>query len=463
MEHESALQGFADASNGTRTMTSPGFNSSVDYVYNRLRKAGYNTQKVPFDFPDFEESAPSQLSIAGGKSFVNPTDFVTAEFSGGTNGPIDAKVVPTSDIVEPPSAEPSSTSGCEASDFPAETAGNIALVQRGTCFFVDKIANAKAAGAVAIMIYNEGQEGRTEALEFSGIPYDSLPVLSASYNTGKDLIAAAAAGSTVHLQIDATTQHTTQYNVIADSRWGDPNQTIVVGSHLDSVDAGPGINDNGSGSSQDLEIAESIAKLKLKPQRRIRFAFWGAEEEGLLGSTAYVAGLSDEAKKQILLNLNFDMVASPNFVRFVYDGDDTETAPPGSAGVKKAFTDWFASKGLASEPTAFDGRSDYGPFIAVGIPAGGLFSGAEEIKTPEQAQVYGGTAGEAFDSCYHQACDTIHNLNATAFDQFSDASAAVLWQYASSTAPLAKRRAAAPKVLAPTSANLPYAGPFSTK
>ena len=149
---------------------------------------------MPFDFPDFEESAPSQLAITGGKTYVNPTDFVTAEFSGGTNGPLDAKVVPTNDIVEPPSAEPSSTSGCEAADFPPETAGNIALVQRGTCFFVDKIANAKAAGAKAIIIYNEGQEGRTEALEFAGIPYDSLPVLSASYDTGKELIAAAASG-----------------------------------------------------------------------------------------------------------------------------------------------------------------------------------------------------------------------------------------------------------------------------
>ena len=98
----------------------------------------------------------------------------------------------------------------------------------------------------------------------------------------------------------------------------------------------------------------------------------------------------------------------------------------------------------------------------MGIPAGGLFSGAEEVKTPEQAAAYGGTAGQAFDSCYHQACDTIHNLNATAFDQFSDASAAVLWQYASSTTPLAKR-AAKPKVTEPTNAALPYAGPFATQ
>jgi Zn-dependent M28 family amino/carboxypeptidase len=228
------------------------------------------------------------------------------------------------------------------------------------------------------------------------------------------------------------------------------------------VAEGPGINDNGSGSSQDLEIAEQIAKLHLKPQRRIRFAFWAAEEEGLLGSTAYVDSLSDSARKQIALNLNFDMVASPNFARFVYDGDDTETAPPGSAGIKKAFGDAFTSKGLAWEPTPFDGRSDYGPFIAVGIPAGGLFSGAEEIKTPEQVPLYGGTAGEAYDHCYHQACDNIQNLNATAFDQFSDASATVLWQYASSTTPLAKR-AAKPKVLKANASSLPYAGPFAKK
>ena len=127
------------------------------------------------------------------------------------------------------------------------------------------------------------------------------------------------------------------------------------------------------------------------------------------------------------------MVASPNFVRFVYDGDGNETGIAGPAGsdvIEKVFTDYFSSIGLETDATAFDGRSDYGPFIAegIGIPAGGLFSGAEGIKTPQQAAVYGGTAGVAYDACYHQACDNLNNgadedgdnIDETSLSQLSD-------------------------------------------
>jgi Zn-dependent M28 family amino/carboxypeptidase len=130
-----------------------------------------------------------------------------------------------------------------------------------------------------------------------------------------------------------------------------------------------------------------------------------------------------------MLNLNYDMLASPNFVRFVYDGDSPDT-PPGSAEIETVFNDYFASKGPATEPTPLDGRSDYFLFIAFGVPAGGLFSGAEGIKTAEEAVIFGGVPGEAFDRCYHQACDTLSNLNDTALDQMSDAGATALVLYA---------------------------------
>lgn len=183
---------------------------------------------------------------------------------------------------------------------------------------------------------------------------------------------------------------------------------------------GRGSTTNGSGSSYNLESAIKLAGSGIKLENKVRFAFWGAEEEGLIGSTFYVNSLSDDEFSKILLNVNFDMIASPNYVRFVYDGDgsDTPTAgPPGSAQIEEVFNDYFDSIGLAHDPTAFDGRSDYGPFIARGAPAGGLFTGAEGIKTPAQAATYGGTAGVAYDHCYHQACDTINNLNLTGFDQ----------------------------------------------
>ncbi|MGH2589236.1 MAG: M28 family peptidase, partial [Actinomycetota bacterium] len=186
-----------------------------------------------------------------------------------------------------------------------------------------------------------------------------------------------------------------------------------------------------------LEIAEELAELGIEPANKLRFAFWGAEEEGLLGSEFYVSQLTRQQIGDIALNRNFDMLGSPNFVRFVYDGDGSDTpirGPAGSDAIEDVFLDYFAGQGLPVEATAFDGRSDYGPFIAVGIPAGGLFSGAEVIKTPEQVAVYGGIAGAQYDPCYHQACDTFKGsgsgngatapgLGLVVLDQFSDAAA----------------------------------------
>ena len=101
-------------------------------------------------------------------------------------------------------------------------------------------------------------------------------------------------------------------------------------------------------------------------------------------------------------------------------------APPGSDEIEQIFLDYFEDQGLANEPTAFDGRSDYGPFIEAGIPAGGLFTGAEEIKTPAQVALYGGTAGIPFDICYHQGCDDFFNLNKRGYEEMADAAAHVL-------------------------------------
>ncbi len=209
----------------------------------------------------------------------------------------------------------------------------------------------------------------------------------------------------------------------------------MVGAHLDSVTEGAGINDNGSGSSVLLEIATEMAKLKTQPRQMVQFAFWGAEEGGLLGSEHYVDSLSDINLRKIKANLNFDMLGSPNYVRFVYDGDGSDTpveGPAGSGEIESVFTDYFASQGLESEPTEFSGRSDYGPFIAVGIPAGGLFTGAEGVKTEEQAAIYGGTAGEWYDPCYHQACDDISNLSMDALNEMGDAAAHATWTLARS-------------------------------
>jgi Zn-dependent M28 family amino/carboxypeptidase len=180
-----------------------------------------------------------------------------------------------------------------------------------------------------------------------------------------------------------------------------------------------------------------MAALELEPRNKVRFAWWGAEEAGLLGSEYYVSQLSARDIKKIALNLNFDMIASPNYVPFVYDGDGSATAlsgPNGSKTIEAVFLEYFDEvENLVTQPTAFDGRSDYGPFIAVGIPAGGLFTGAEDLKTEAEAALYGGEAGQPYDSCYHLACDNIDNVDEEALDLMSDAAAHATMTFAMTT------------------------------
>ena len=425
LAHERVFQRIANQNDGTRASGTPGYDASAAYVKKALKKAGYKVTEQAFTFPFFREVAPAELEQV--TPTATPYETGTFDFSG--SGDVTGQLVPI-DVVIPPTPEPSSTSGCEAADFPpaSATEPQVALIQRGTCFFEDKAKNAEAAGYDAAIIFNEGQPGRDELfIGTLGVPV-GIPVVGLSFADAAALYAQTQAGpvvvhvaTTTEVNLDAQTT-----NIIADSPGGDANKVLVVGAHLDSVVPGPGINDNGSGASTILEIAEEMSELKIKPRQKVRFAFWGAEESGLLGSEHYVNSLSDANLAKIFANLNFDMVGSPNYVRFVYDGDGSDTpdaGPPGSAEIEEVFTSYFASQGLASAPTAFDGRSDYGPFIAVGIPAGGLFSGAEGIKTAEEAAVYGGTAGVAYDVCYHQACDTINNVNTDALFELGDAAA----------------------------------------
>jgi aminopeptidase S len=223
----------------------------------------------------------------------------------------------------------------------------------------------------------------------------------------------------------------TGYNLIADWPGGDTADTLMIGAHLDSVTSGPGINDNGSGSAANLEVALAIARAGLQPERHIRFGWWGAEELGLRGSTAYVNSLTTAQRAAITGYLNFDMVGSPNPGYFLYDGDNSDgtgsgPGPAGSAHIEQVLADYFTSISVPTRGTDFDGRSDYGPFISAGIPAGGIFTGAEGRKTAAQVQLWGGTAS-TFDPCYHSSCDTISNINDTALDRNSDAIAYAVW------------------------------------
>ncbi|MFE3326018.1 M28 family metallopeptidase [Streptomyces sp. NPDC059176] len=233
-----------------------------------------------------------------------------------------------------------------------------------------------------------------------------------------------AAGFTTSVQ-QFTSSGATGYNLIADWPGGDAGQVLMAGSHLDSVSRGPGINDNGSGSAAVLETALAVSRAQFKPDKHLRFAWWGAEELGLVGSRYYVNNLPSAERSKISGYLNFDMIGSPNPGYFVYDDDPT---------IEKTFKDYFAGLGIPTEiETEGDGRSDHAPFKNAGVPVGGLFTGADYTKTSAQAQKWGGTAGQAFDHCYHSSCDTTANINDTALDRNSDAVAHAIWTLSAGT------------------------------
>jgi Zn-dependent M28 family amino/carboxypeptidase len=427
-EHQAALQAIADANGGTRAAGTSGYDASLAYVKQRMEAAGYQVSLNAFAFVFTPPVLLQQLALV-------PATYESGSFTGAGFGDVTATVTPVDLQLGLNNA---SSSGCEAADFAGFPAGNIALVQRGSCSFAIKALNAVAAGAGAVIVFNQGNTVAPDRIDLivgtlGGPNVVAIPVVGASYANG---VALAQAGSTATVRVDPP-QNVTQYNVIAESRDGDPNNVVMAGGHLDSVQRGPGINDNGSGSAVLLEVAEQMAKVK--PRNKVRFAWWGAEESGLVGSTAYVAGLSEADRAKVALYLNFDMVGSPNHVFFVYDGDNSDgvgagAGPEGSAAIEKTFENYYSERGIPFKGTDFSGRSDYGPFIAVGIPSGGLFTGAEGIKTAQEAATWGGTAGAQYDPCYHQACDTFANNNDYALDVNADAVAYATLKYAMTTA-----------------------------
>jgi len=433
--HLERLQSIADANGDNRAAATPGYTASLAYVADKLRAAGYRLTSQEFKISFFREVASPVLKRTRppAKSYVPGTDFRTMTYSG--SGKVTAPVQAV-DLVLPPRKGQESTSGCEANDFSKFVRGNIALIQRGTCSFQDKAERAEAAGASGVIIFNDGRASQGAANHkglFGGSLNTStvrIPVLSADFATGEQL---AARGTTAALDVrtEIAPDRRTR-NLIAESPWGDPDKVVMLGAHLDSVMMGPGINDNGSGTAGILETA--LAAKSLRTKNRLRFAFWGAEELGLLGSKHYVSALPPAERAKIKLYLNFDMIASPNYVFGIYDGDSSGngigvTPPPGSGQIEKLLQAYFEAVGEPYQDADFSGRSDYGPFIGVGIPSGGLFTGAEGLKSAKEAKRFGGTAGVAYDKCYHQACDTIANISDKALLVNSGAIAAAAFAY----------------------------------
>lgn len=403
--HLRKLQEIADANGGNRALGSPGYAASVDYVADTLRDNGFdvNTDEFEVKLPFADE--PS-VTVDGQEVKAAPLGFTIGTPGGG----VSARLVPV---------RADDTPGCTASDYDGlDVKGAIVLVDRGACPFGVKQTVASGLGAVALVVANneDGAPGGGTLGEDTDV---KIPVVSIGKADGARL--RATPGETV-IKMNAGVRVERTRNVIAQTKTGSTQNVVMAGAHLDSVSEGPGINDNGSGVAAILETAIQLGSSP-PVKNAVRFGFWGAEEEGLIGSANYIGTLDLDALKDIALYLNFDMLGSPNPGYFTYDGDQSAPrtdavprVPEGSAGIERMLGAYLQGAGKPPRDTDFDGRSDYDAFTQAGIPAGGLFSGAEEKMSREEAELWGGDAGEPFDPNYHKPGDNIDNIDRTSLE-----------------------------------------------
>jgi hypothetical protein len=378
-DHLAALQRVASANGGTRAAGTPGDTATAEYIAGRLRATGMrvSTQRVRFPFYE-QRAAPRVTRLDGGARRLRvPRDARTMQYS--APGEVTAAV--RAIAVRPGAA---SSSGCDPGDLSALRRGEIALLQRGTCTLRRKALNAQRAGASAVLILNDGRPGRTAT--FGGSlqrPGVRVPVLALSSAVGADL--ARAARPRLRLVVRTVSETRTTSNVIAEAGAREPRRIVMAGAHLDSVGEGPGINDNGSGVSAVLEIAEDLTAdaERLPEGTQLRFGFWGAEELGLYGSRHYVERLDADERRAHAAYVNLDMVGTPDGSRGVYRGRD-EAGRRIERLLRRAL-------GGRIRPEQLGGASDHAPFARAGIPVGGLFTGT--------------------DRCYHRRCDTAANVD----------------------------------------------------
>lgn len=402
------LEDFAySTTERNRVFGSPGHNATVNWLYDELSSLNgyYSVSLQPF-VALFSEGDAS-FTVNGADQSAN---LLTYTPSG---------VVPDTSLIAIPNL------GCNATDYPSEVKGRIALISRGVCPFGLKSALAGSAGAAGAVIYNNVPGNLTGTLGAESNPEGPYaPTVGIPLSNGQALLALLNSTTSPvigNLEVNAILENRTTYNVIADSKSGNLSSVLTIGAHTDSVSAGPGINDNGSGTIGILAVARALSRFPVLPAtyNSIRFAFWSAEEFGLLGSRYYVANLAASELAKIKLYLNFDMIASPNYIYSIYDGDGSAfnlTGPPGSAQAEALFQSYYDTVDVNYTASPFNGRSDYAPFIETSIPAGGLFTGAEQIKTDQEAAIFGGQAGIAYDPNYHGPGDTVENLNLVPFD-----------------------------------------------
>ncbi|MEY2446202.1 MAG: hypothetical protein QOE00_2782, partial [Ilumatobacteraceae bacterium] len=411
--HMVKFQAIADANPGpdghpSRNSGEPGYKASVDYVAKVMKAAGYDVTIQTYTFPYFAFTAkPTFAEVSPtARTFVLDTDFTAGSAAGTATG---QTVKAAGGIIIPATATPSSSSGCTAADFTG-FAGRVALVQRGTCTFGTKALNAQAAGASGIIIFNEGNPGRTDV--FSGILSDAagnpvtptIPVMFTSFAVGSSLFSQTTSTTPPVVSIDVrgvSNPNALDYNVIAESKGGDKNHVVVVDAHLDAI-FGAGMLDNASGSATILDVAQMMKNVT--PRNKLRFIWFGGEELGLLGSSFYVNNLSSSDLSHIGYDLDADVTATPNYVVGVLDpaaGDlfGRQVISTFPNRVYKASTvardqaiGYFDSVGLNHELFSPDGTDAFS-FNVAGIPASGLLTGQDCCKNAGDVALFGGSLG----------------------------------------------------------------------
>lgn len=440
LTHLTELQSIATAHGGTRAAGSPGYWATVRYTEKKLRAAGYTVRRQYFDYPRFRELAPAVVAV-GQPAVTVPSSTLLYSASGTVEGTL----VPTRSLTATPRQSSNSTSGCTRKDFrPAPSQNAIALVMRGTCFTDTKITNAEVSGYKAVIEFDDGQPEDDPVLHATAGQPTRIPAVGVSFATGRRLFTAAKEGNPVRVQTHTRIGlHTKVANVIADSRPARSPETLLLTGQLDSVEEGPGINDAGTGLSAILETAERLNQPNSQLRQRVRIVLFGAEEPlafrngpgaiGLLGNYHYTTTLPASQRRLEFANLNVQMLGSPNWSRYVLDGNGSTmmAGPSGSGPIEQMFLTYFRAAGLITRPMPLWPGADYGPLASDGIPIGGLFTGdGTALKTKHEQELFGGTAGQPDEPCYHQACDNLAHINTDVLTQMANALNHVAWQLA---------------------------------
>lgn len=423
--HLRALQEIANANKGNRTTGTPGYDASVDYVVKALRGKGFDVSTPQFErIRNVSEGKPT-LTV-GGRSFpVDQASLLVRTPPGGLTGQV---------------VRPTQAAGCGAGDYAAALPkGAIAVVDDSRCSVVDKQNAAVGRGAAAVIVISQPSGQGAPPTLFNPGYYNQLTVPVAVVGANG---AAALKGSTasVRLVLDAENVRVVSRNVVAQTKTGSANEVVMVGTHLDSPADSPGINNAGSGVAAVLETALQLGPLP-PVANAVRFAFWGAAENGLNGSMDYVFSLDNNALNDIALYLNFDMLGSPNPGFFTDDGDQSGPAgpgvaasdiPEGSAGIERTLAGYLNLAGKRPADMPLNTRTDYHPFLVAGVPVGGMNTGASQTKTTVQARLWGGQPGAAFDPNYQGPRDTVDEINRDALAVMGSGVAFAVGTYADS-------------------------------